>query len=142
MYKCKFRKINRKFIFILDSDKGATDYVSKLENKQLLINKVQELGGEFDILRKREIENYYSREAIQRLMLDENILPEEFQIEDYTDIKEDIKTYILQRFNINFKAKNNFAIFDEMTREEWLSCAYPIDDSTDLEMIISKILSE
>lgn len=136
------RKINRKFIFILDSDKGAADYDSKLANKQLLINKVQELGGEFDILRKREIENYYSRDAIQRLMEDVNILPEEFQIEDYTDIKEDIKTHILQRFNINFKAKNNFAIFDEMTREEWLSCASPIGDSTDLEIIIEKILSE
>ena len=52
------KKINRKFIIILDSDKGATDYASKLANKQALIQKVNQLGGEFDILRKREIENY------------------------------------------------------------------------------------
>ena len=136
------RKINRKFIFILDSDRGATDYDSKLANKQQLINKVQELGGEFDILRKREIENYYSRNAIQRLMQDENILSDEFQIEDYTDIKEEIKTHILQPFGINFKAKNNFEIFDEMTRDEWLTCAYQIEESTDIEIIIEKILSE
>lgn len=136
------RKINRKFIFILDSDKGATDYDSKLANKQLLIDKVQEFGGEFDILRKREIENYYSRDAIQRLITNANVLPAEFQVEDYTDIKEDIKTHIIQAFNINFKAKNNFSIFDEMTREEWLACAYPVDGSTDLEIILAKVLAE
>lgn len=136
------RKINRRFIFILDSDKGAADYDSKLENKQLLINKVQELGGEFYILRKREIENYYSRDAIQRLITNEFILPPDFQIEDYTDIKEEIKTYIIQGLNINFKAKNNFSVFDEMTKEEWLACAYSIEGSTDLEIIISKVLGE
>lgn len=135
------RKINRKFIFILDSDKGATDYDAKLANKQLLIEKVQQLGGEFDMLRKREIENYYSKAAIQRLITDANILPAEFQIDDYTDIKEDIKTHIIQALNIHFKAKNNFNIFDEMTREEWLACAYPVDDSTDLEIILAKVLA-
>lgn len=136
------RKINRRFIFILDSDKGATDYGSKLAKKQLLIDKVQELGGEFDILRKREIENYYSRDAIQRLITNDNVLSVDFQIEDYSDIKEDIKKHIIQRFNINFKAKNNFKVFDEMTREEWLACAFPIEGSTDLEIIIAKILAE
>lgn len=136
------KKINRKFILILDSDKGAVDYESKLANKQALINKVQELGGDFDILRKREIENYYSRDAIQRLITDDNPLPTEFQISDYTDIKEDIKTHIIQTLNINFKAKNNFNIFEEMTQEEWLSCAYPIEGSTDLQIIIGKVLSE
>jgi predicted ATP-dependent endonuclease of OLD family len=136
------RKINRKFIFILDSDKGAADYDSKLENKQILIAKVQELGGDFYILRKREIENYYSRDAIQRLITNEYILPIDFQIEDYNDIKEDIKTHIIQGLNINFKAKNNFYVFDEMTREEWLACAYSIEGSTDLEIIIAKVLEE
>lgn len=134
------RKINRKFVFILDSDKGAADYDSKLANKQLLIDKVQELGGDFCILRKREIENYYSRDAIQRLITNANILPIDFQIEDYSDIKEDIKTHIIQGLHINFKAKNNFNIFDEMTREEWLACAFPVEGSTDLEIIIAKVL--
>ena len=30
------------------------------------------------------------------------------------NIKEEIKTHILQQTNINFRAKNNFDIFDEM----------------------------
>lgn len=80
----------------------------------MLIEKVQELGGDFDILRKREIENYYSRDAIQRLITNANVLPAEFQITEYTDIKEVIKIHIIQAFNINFKAKNNFSIFDEL----------------------------
>ena len=135
------RKINRKFIFILDSDKGATDYESKLADKAVLIAKVAELGGEFDILRKREIENYYSKAAIQRLLGEEYILPEEFQILDYSDIKEDIKTHILTPSRKNFKAKNNFEVFNEMTREEWIECGFRIGESTDLEIMINKILN-
>ena len=92
------------------------------------------------LLMYREIENYYSRDAIQRLITNANILPIDFQIEDYSDIKEDIKTHIIQGLHINFKAKNNFNIFDEMTREEWLACAFPVEGSTDLEIIIAKVL--
>lgn len=137
------RKINRRFIFILDSDKGAVDYESKLINKAALITKVQELGGEFDILRKREIENYYSRDAIQRIFGDVYTLPEEFKIEDYTDIKEEIKTHILMPSGLNFKAKNNFDIFDEMTKDEWINCSSILENGkTDIESIIEKILAE
>jgi putative ATP-dependent endonuclease of OLD family len=137
------RKINRRFIFILDSDRGAVDYDSKLANKALLIEKVQELGGEFDVLRKREIENYYSKPAIQRLLGNDYVLPAEFEIQDYSDIKEEIKTHILTPSGLNFKAKNNFEIFDEMTKEEWISCATVVEDGkTDIEVIIVKILSE
>jgi len=137
------RKINRKFIFILDSDKGAVDYESKLAKKANLIANVQELGGDFDVLRKREIENYYSRAAIQRLLGDRYILPASFLIEEYSDIKEEIKTHILAHTNLKFKAKNNFDVFDEMTREEWLSCAFSISDNrTDIELIIDKILEQ
>lgn len=135
------RKINRRFIFILDSDKGAIDYNSKLENKAVLINKVQELGGGFDVLRKREIENYYSKNAIQRLIGNAFVLPAEFQIQDYNDIKEAIKTHILVPSGLNFKAKNNFEIFNEMTREEWIESASIIENGiTDIELIIQKIL--
>jgi len=134
------RKINRRFIFILDSDRGAVDYEAKLANKTSLIEKVQVLGGEFDLLRKREIENYYSRDAIQRLLSADYNLPVEFQIQDYTDIKEEIKIHILQPSRLNFKAKNNMDIFDEMTREEWLSSAFQVGNTTDIEMIIEKIL--
>lgn len=136
------RKINRKFIFVLDSDKGAADYDSKLANKSVLIQKVQALGGDFQMLRKREIENYYCKSAIQRLLGVNYLLPPEFLIDDYSDIKELIKTQIIQPSGLNFKAKNNFEIFDEMTREEWLECAYQMDGISDLESIIIKILEE
>ena len=134
------RKINRRFIVVLDSDKGATDYDSKLENKAQLIEKVQNLGGEVLILRKREIENYYSREAIQRLLGVNFQLPDEFQIEDYSDIKEEIKNHILANYQGNFKAKNNQDIFEAMTKKEWLASGVVVDETTDLEIIINKIL--
>lgn len=137
------KKINRHFIFILDSDKGAVDYDSKLANKTILISKIEELGGEFEALRKREIENYYSRDAIQRIIGDRFELPAEFQIQDYADIKEEIKTHILTPSGISLKAKNNFNIFNEMTREEWISCASTTGrGQTDIELIIEKILEE
>jgi predicted ATP-dependent endonuclease of OLD family len=137
------RKINRKFIFILDSDKGAIDYDSKLANKATLIAKVEELGGEFDLLRKREIENYYSKDAIQRILGNDFALPEEFQVNAYNDIKDEIKTHILAHTRVNFKAKNNFEVFDEMTRDEWLSCGLVVENGkTDIELIIEKILED
>lgn len=137
------KKINRRFIFILDSDKGAIDYDSKLANKEVLIAKVKELGGEFDLLRKREIENYYSKDAIQRLLSGDFALPDEFQVQDYTDIKEEIKKHILAPSGLNFKAKNNFDVFDEMTRDEWISCAATVGNGkTDIELIIAKILEK
>ena len=71
----------------------------------------------------------------------DKILPHEFQITDYHDIKESIKTHIIQGLSINFKAKNNFEIFDEMTKEEWLACASPINNTTDLEIILATMLA-
>jgi len=122
---------------ILDSDRGAGDYESKLANKATLIEKVENLGGEVLMLHKREIENYYSREAIQRVLGVDFQLPDEFQVEDYSDIKEEIKTHIV---GINFKAKNNLNIFNEMTREEWIASAVVTDGTTDLEKIINKVI--
>ncbi len=134
------RKINRRFIVVLDSDKGAVDYDSKLANKAQLIAKVEELGGEVLILRKREIENYYSRDAIQRILGEDYVLPAEFQITDYSDIKEEIKTHILEPSAVNFKAKNNFLVFGEMTREEWVSSSVVVEETNDLQLIIDRVL--
>ena len=131
------QKINRRFVVILDSDKGAVDYESKLANKASLIEKVESLGGEVLILHKREIENYYSRDAIQRVLGNAFQLPAEFQIEEYSDIKEEIKTHIV---GVNFKAKNNQDVFNEMTKNEWIQSAVSVDDSTDIESIINKVI--
>lgn len=134
------RKINRRFIVVLDSDRGAVDYDAKLANKAQLIAKVGELGGEVMILRKREIENYYSRDAIQRILGDDYTLPEEFQITDYSDIKEEIKTHILEPSTVNFKAKNNFSVFEEMTQEEWIASSVIVGETNDLQLVIDKVL--
>lgn len=134
------KKINRRFLFILDSDKGAADYEAKLSNKAELIAKIASLGGDFEMLKKREIENYYSRDAIQRLLVG-HTLPDAFQILDYTDIKSEIKFHINQGLGVHFKNKNNMDIFNAMTKEEWVASAKEDGNSTDLQKIITKILS-
>lgn len=139
------RKINRNFIFILDSDKWALDYESKLRNKESLKEKIHELDWTFEILRKREIENYYSKEAIQRIILWHHTLSASFTINDYDDVKENIKIEIPNSVcsTLKFPAKNNIKIFEEMTKDEWISSWFFIPElnKTDLEDIIEKILS-
>lgn len=133
------QKINRKFIVLLDSDEGAVDYESKLIKKTHLIKKVNEFGGEVLMLRKREIENYYSRDAMQRVLGDSFQIPSDFQINDFADIKEEIKKHIPPSI-VNFKTKSNMAVFKEMTRDEWIASAVIVDGSTDLEQIADKLL--
>lgn len=137
------RKINRKFMVVLDSDRGAVDYAAKLETKRELIEKIEDLGGEFEILRKREIENYYSKTAMQRIIGDVFAIPDDFVVEEYCDMKAEIKAKILEPSGgINFKAKNNLEVFNSMTREEWIEAGVEVDGITDLELIILKILAE
>lgn len=134
------KKINRKFMFVLDSDRGAVDFATKEANKQQLKQKIVDMGGTLEILRKREIENYYHRAAIQRALGDRFALPDEFQVEDYIDMQSEIKEKILiPAITLNFKVKNNMDVFSEMTPEEWIEVAAVVDDSTDLQMIIAAI---
>ncbi len=135
------RKINRHFLFIADSDKGSSDYDSKMANKANLKSTVEEMGGEFELLRKREIENYYHRAAIQRLLGTAFTLSADFQINPYDDIKEVIKEKILANHNGNFKAKNNLDIFREMTEAEWDESAVTVDGTNDIRKIIEKIIA-
>lgn len=134
------KKLNRNFIIVLDSDKGAIDFDSKMERKNNLKQKVEKMGGDFEILRKREIENYYHKDAIQRVLGDGFTLPDNFVIGDYNDMHTEIKEKILIGNNINFKVKNNIAVFDEMTKDEWLSSGYDMGKKTDLEHIAEKII--
>lgn len=135
------RRLNRNFLFILDSDKGAVDYDSKMQSKQELKNKVEEMNGEFELLRKREIENYYHRDAIQRVLGEQCILPDNFVIEDYIDMQYEIKEKILNGNNVHFKVKNNMEVFEEMTRDEWISVGVAVHDKTDIELIIDRIIN-
>ncbi|MEM7374689.1 MAG: AAA family ATPase [Bacteroidota bacterium] len=138
------QKINRRFIVIVDSDKGAVDFASKDANNAALKSKVQSVNGEFEILKKREIENYYHLEAIKRLLpnVPGTINLDSIVIGDYNDVKDEIQSKILDIERINFKKKNNMKIFQEMTREEWIESAFTENGSTDIQRIISKILEE
>jgi putative ATP-dependent endonuclease of the OLD family len=138
------RKINRRFIFILDSDRGAVDYASKLANKQELRLKVEALGGTFEMLAKREIENYYHKDAIQRLLGTLHTFSAGFTIQDYSDVKVDLETEIPRnvRSILRFKSKNNDAIFNEMKKDEWLTCGIlDTNNKTDIVNIMEKILA-
>lgn len=133
------RKLNRNFLFILDSDKGASDFEEKMVRKKDLKEKVENMNGSFEMLRKREIENYYHKDAIQRVLGEQIELPADFLIDDYNDVHEEIKNKLLNVNQINFKVKNNLDVFNEMTRQEWISAGFNIGEETDLESIIEKI---
>ncbi|MCU7871923.1 MAG: ATP-binding protein [Candidatus Thiodiazotropha sp. (ex Lucinoma borealis)] len=135
------RKLNRNFIFLLDSDKGAIDFETKARNKNNLQTKIEEMGGGFEILKKREIENYYHRDAIQRTIGDQYQLPDDFVVGDYLDMHHEIKEKILKDNNINFKVKNNIDIFREMTKDEWIAVGVIDGGSTDIEQIVKIIIS-
>ncbi len=138
------KKINRNFIVLLDNDKGATDYASKSANKQDLKLKVEALGGTFEILCKREIENYYHRDAIQRVLGVHYTLSDGFSIQDFSDVKVYLEAEIPEnvRSTLKFKTKNNMAIFNEMTSDEWRVCGFAESNGkTDIENIIDKILA-
>ena len=138
------QKINRRFIVIVDSDKGAVDFAAKQANNTALKTKVESVNGEFEILRKREIENYYHLEAIKRLLpnVPATIDLDTLIIEDYNDVKDEIQFKILDVERINFKKKNNMSIFREMTRDEWIEASFQENGTTDIQLIIERILAE
>lgn len=138
------RKISRNFIFVLDTDQGAIDYASKIARKQDLKLKVEALGGTFEMLRKREIENYYHKDAIQRVLGTHHVLSIGFSVQEYTDVKVDLEAEIPNnvRSVLKFKSKNNEKIFIEMTAQEWKDCGcVESNGTTDIENIIIKILA-
>lgn len=137
------QKINRRFIVILDSDKGAIDYATKQANSNTLKLRVEGVGGVFEMLRKREIENYYHLDAIKRILSSSvgTINLDAINIGDYNDIKAEIKEKVHDLVSVNFKQKNNMDVFREMTRDEWLASALPENGSTDIEIIIETILA-
>lgn len=138
------QKINRRFIVIVDSDKGAIDFASKQANNDALKTKVESVNGEFEILRKREIENYYHLEAIKRLIPNPpaTINLDSIVIGEYNNVKDEIQSKILDVERINFKKKNNMQVFQEMTRDEWIESAFTENGSIDIQIIIDKILEE
>lgn len=138
-------KINKQFVMILDSDKGALDYETKSQNQSALKQKVESLGGKFCLLHKREIENYYHKAALQRKLGDEYALPDEFLIDEFCDVQKLIKDQILPNITRNFKVKNDIELFRSMTSEEWREVGVKNEvlygDLTDLEHIVNVIFT-
>ena len=110
-------KLNRNFIVIVDKDAGAVDYHEKLKKQDKLRKVVSEKGGELIVLRKREIENYYSPRILMEL-LSRKIEVEEIEIEPYEDVQDKIKALAAGR-NIQMKIKGNMEIFEKMNLDDW-----------------------
>ena len=116
-------KLNRNFMVIIDRDAGATDYNTKLEKQQKLKSFVENKGGELIVLRKREIENYYSPRVVMEMLRERGIQIDNLEIAEYDDVPNKMKLLSSGR-NIQMKFKNNMDIFAQMTLEDWkqVSC--------------------
>mgnify|MGYP006982440381 CR=1 FL=1 len=58
---------------MLIKNSGAVDYEDKLRKQSRLKNTVEQKGGEVLVLRKREIENYYSPRIVKENFVGERI---------------------------------------------------------------------
>lgn len=111
-------KLNRNFMVIVDKDAGAVDYEEKLHKQERLISVVEDKGGEVIVLRKREIENYYSPHIVKEMLEERGVEIEEFEIGAY----DDFPTIMKRRFegqNVQMKFKNNIEVFERMSLEDW-----------------------
>lgn len=111
-------KLNRNFMVIVDKDAGAVDYEEKLHKQERLISVVEAKGGEVIVLRKREIENYYSPHIVKEMLEERGVEIEEFEIGAY----DDFPTIMKRRFegqNVQMKFKNNIEVFERMSLEDW-----------------------
>lgn len=111
-------KLNRNFMVIVDKDAGAVDYEEKLHKQERLISVVEAKGGEVIVLRKREIENYYSPHIVKEMLEERGVEIEEFEIGAY----DDFPTIMKRRFegqNVQMKLKNNIEVFERMSLEDW-----------------------
>lgn len=111
-------KLNRNFMVIVDKDAGAVDYEEKLHKQERLISVVEAKGGEVIVLRKREIENYYSPHIVKEMLEERGVEIEEFEIGAY----DDFPTIMKRRFegqNVQMKFKNNIEVFERMRLEDW-----------------------
>jgi AAA15 family ATPase/GTPase len=112
-----FDNSGRELFLIIDSDKQENNEVK--QNQRAADFKNTKAKGKSYVILKSCIENYYHPRAIERVyQLPANtfdfIKPEE-NARNY--IKSVIARDSLQKKNI--KEKNNFKVFDEMTKDEW-----------------------
>lgn len=120
-------KLNRNFLVIIDKDAGAIDYKDKLIKQNVLKEIVEGKGGEVIILRKREIENYYSPQVVRTMLMKKGFEIEEFDIDPYEDFPDKMKTRLAGQ-NAQLKLKNNMDVFERMTLEDWENVSRFRDD--------------
>lgn len=111
-------KLNRNFMVIVDKDAGAVDYEEKLHKQERLISVVEAKGGEVIVLRKREIENYYSPHIVKEMLEERGVEIEEFEIGAYDDFPTIMKRHF-EGQNVQMKFKNNIEVFERMSLEDW-----------------------
>lgn len=110
-----FSRSGRDLFLLIDSDK----HTNQFEGQKLKAERFDEIEKTRSyILQKSCIENYYHPRAIER------VIGCNADIFDFFQEDEDIKKTIDQVFidndlNYNFARKNNFFVFEEMTKEEW-----------------------
>lgn len=120
-------KLNRNFVVIIDKDAGAVDYEDKILKQAVLKSVVEEKGGEVIVLRKREIENYYSPRIVRAMLNERGFEMEEFDIEPYEDFPAVMKARFAGQ-NTQMKFKNNMEVFERMTLEDWKNVSSFQDD--------------
>lgn len=110
-------KINRNFVVIVDKDAGAVDYESKLAKQERLKTLIENKGGTLLILRKREIENYYSPTVVTSMLSEVGFEVNNLEFGGYEDVQAKIKALFAGR-TVQFKIKNNLNVFERMSERD------------------------
>lgn len=112
-----FDKSGRQLFLLIDSDKQENNEL-KQQKRANDFRKNKEKGLSY-VIKKSCIENYYHPRAIERVYkLEENTFA--FFTDD-DNVRKVIKNTIEEKTlgNKNIKEKNNFKVFNEMTKNEW-----------------------
>ena len=134
-------KLNRNFVVIIDKDAGAVDYEEKLIKQESLKNMVEDKGGDLIVLRKREIENYYSPKIMRTMLMENGFEIEEFEIEPYEDFPKKMKSHFAGQ-NTQVKFKNNMEVFERMTLEDWKNVSSFQDDDGEEHFELGEIIDK
>lgn len=137
-------KLNRNFLVIVDKDSGAVDYEEKFNKQKKLKEVVEQKGGELIVLRKREIENYYSTRVLKEILLEKGIEIEKIEIAPYEDVNQKLKD-MFHGQNVQIKFKNNMDIFKRMELADWKEVSKyeeEGDEHFELEEIVELIKSK
>lgn len=112
-----FDDSGRDLYLLIDSDKHSGN-IQKQTQRAIDFKNNKDKGDAY-VLKKSCLENYYHPRAFERKYdLTLGSFPE---ILDETNVKELIKGYkVDNNVTKNIKLKNNFDVFDEMKKEEWV----------------------